>query len=348
MKYTISYTKHRLKFKFRAGTSRGILTERDCFLISISKKNAPTIIGIGEASPLRGLSIEYGEGFEKQVDFFCKKLTSELNEFADIYTLIPSKFPSLRFAFETALLDLQHGGKRLIFKNEFSQNEKGIPINGLVWMGDEEFMQKQIEAKLEQGFTCIKMKIGAIDFETEFKLLTSIRKKYTQEQITLRVDANGAFSFEEAKEKLARLAKLGIHSIEQPIMAGQIKAMRELCQQNPLDIALDEELIGITDLAKKRDLLHQIKPQYIILKPTLLGGIAATKEWIQVAESMHINWWITSALESNIGLNAIAQFTAQYPVKIPQGLGTGQLYQNNIDSNLLIKEGQLFSVISED
>jgi len=208
-------------------------------------------------------------------------------------------------------------------------------------------MQKQIQAKIEQGFTCIKMKIGAIDFETEFKLLTSIRQKYSKEQITLRVDANGAFSFEEAKEKLARLAKLGIHSIEQPIAAAQIDLMRELCRQNPLDIALDEELIGIWELAKKRNLLEKIKAQYIILKPTLLGVFRATKEWIQLAETMHIKWWITSALESNIGLNAIAQFTAQYKITIPQGLGTGQLYQNNIDSDLVIKNGHLFSVSSK-
>lgn len=342
MQYTISYKKHRLKFKFRAGTSRGVLTERDCFLISISKKNNPQLIGIGEASPLKGLSVDYSEDFEEQLDFMCRNLSTKSFEIEDIYRLIPSHFPSLRFAFETALLDLQNGGQRIIFENDFSQNKKGIPINGLVWMGDEKFMEKQIQVKLEQGFSCIKMKIGAIDFETEYKLLTSIRKKYSKEQITLRVDANGAFSFEEAQEKLAKLAQLGIHSIEQPIMAGQSKLMATLCSQNLLDIALDEELIGIWELEEKRKLLKKIKPQYIILKPTLLGGIAASREWIQLAESMQIKWWITSALESNIGLNAIAQFTAQYPVRIPQGLGTGQLYQNNIESALFIEKGQLF------
>ena len=239
-------------------------------------------------------------------------------------------------------MDMKNGGKRIYFDNDFTTGKRQLPINGLVWMGDKNFMREQIEQKLEEGFTTIKMKIGAIDFETEIKLLESIRNRYDKDQITLRVDANGAFSPEEAMQKLTELAQLDIHSIEQPIKQGQWSKMRELCAQTPLDIALDEELIGVNERTKKIELLDTIKPQYIILKPSLHGGISGTQEWIELAEERNIPWWITSALESNIGLDAICQLTAEYQNGLPQGLGTGSLYTNNLTSNLVVSDGYIF------
>jgi len=209
-------------------------------------------------------------------------------------------------------------------------------------MGDKEFMQSQIQEKIDAGFTTIKMKIGSIDFETELKLLQSIRAEFSSDQITLRVDANGAFSVDEALEKLRKLAKFGIHSIEQPIKAGQYEEMRNLCVNSPVKIALDEELIGVNQLEKKKELLDLIQPDFIILKPSLHGGISGCKEWISLAEERKINWWITSALESNIGLSAICQFVGEYKNRLPQGLGTGSLYTDNIPSNLIVKEGQIY------
>jgi L-alanine-DL-glutamate epimerase-like enolase superfamily enzyme len=214
-------------------------------------------------------------------------------------------------------------------------------------MGSEDFMQKQIQDKLEAGFDCIKMKIGAIDFETELKLLQSIRTHYNKDEITLRVDANGAFTPDEAMDKLSRLAELDLHSIEQPIKAGQIEKMAKLCEETPLPIALDEELIGIDPYGEKLDLLNEIKPQYIILKPSLIGGIQSTLEWIEIAESLRIRWWMTSMLESNIGLNAICQLASFLKVKMPQGLGTGQLYNNNIASPISIADGETFCNIEK-
>jgi len=327
-----------------AGTSRGTMSERDTYFVYLSKKDNEQIIGIGEISPLSSLSIDFLPNLENIISDICKRVeNATLITLEDIFELIPVSLPAVRFGFETAFLDLQNGGKRIIYKNDFSLNQKPIPINGLVWMGDFEFMWRQLEEKLEQGFSCIKLKIGAIDFEKECKLLELIRKRFDENQITIRVDANGAFPANEALQKLEILSNYAIHSIEQPIMANQWYEMKQLCKNTPLPIALDEELIPLVNLEDKKRMLDYIKPQFLIFKPTLLGGLQKTAEWIELCKERNIDWWITSALESNIGLNAICQFVANYDPKIPQGLGTGKLYHNNIKSNLEIEKGEIFS-----
>lgn len=339
-----SYLKRTLVFRFDAGTSRGVLKTRDVFWIKAFDPESPEIIGWGEAAPLVKLSPDYREDFEVVLAKTLQKMSVESWEMnADsvlfrLKELIPFEFPSVRFGLETAILDWLHGGKKRILENEFYDIHKPIPINGLIWMGDREFMLQQIDQKLSEGFDCIKMKIGAIDFEKEIELLRYIRSRFSPDKITLRVDANGAFSPEEALNKLKRLAELEIHSIEQPIPTGDWKAMQKLCEITPLPIALDEELIG---LAEKEELLDKIKPQHIILKPTLVGGILETQEWIRLAEEREVDWWMTSALESNIGLNAISQLASNFKPKIPQGLGTGKLYHNNLDSPLEIHSGYI-------
>lgn len=335
-----TFEKHTLQFKFDAGTSRGVLKSRDTYFVRIIDTINPNIVGVGEASPLSGLSVDDRPDFEEKLMHICQEISGiELQK--DITWLlnladefVPENLPSIKFAFEAALLDWYYGGKRLVYDNAFSRGEQSILINGLIWMGDKDFMLKQIEDKLAQGFSCIKLKIGAIDFEQECALLDFIRSRFSKEQITLRVDANGAFKYAEALDKLNRLATYDLHSIEQPIRAGQEELMAKLCSVTPLPIALDEELIGKFSNYEKQTLLETIQPQYIVLKPTLLGGLEATKSWIDLAEKMQIGWWITSALESNIGLNVISQFAAQFDNLLPQGLGTGGLYHNNIEMPL--------------
>lgn len=342
-----SYQPHLLRFKFDAGTSRGVLKDKTTYLISTVSIQNSGIIGWGEAAPLPKLSIDDVSDFEKVLSEICRKLSGStiigsehaILEWAKSH--ISEIYPSIRFAFETALLDLLHGGKKKIFHTPFYNEGQPLPINGLIWMGEKGFMLDQIDKKLAEGYSCIKMKIGAIDFGQECELLAYIRKQYSAEQVILRVDANGAFSPKEALDKLKILDDFDLHSIEQPIRQGQLAAMQSLCLSSPLPIALDEELIGIHDYRDKMKLLETIRPQYIILKPTLVGGIASCREWIDLASSLGIGWWMTSALESNIGLNAIAQFTSTYDVTIPQGLGTGQLYHNNIDSPLKIERGEI-------
>lgn len=326
------YSKKTFHFKRPSGTSRGILTEKHAWFIEVWHENAPETKGIGECSIIPGLSPDFVdfEAYEAKVAETCEDLTTDL-----------TKWPSIKFGVETALLDLENGGQGIIFKNDFALGKKVIPINGLIWMGDTNFMQQQIEEKLSQGFRTIKLKIGAIDFESELQLLRSVRARYSKDEITLRVDANGAFGTDEALSKLTELSKLDIHSIEQPIRQGQFSEMRKLCDQTPLPIALDEELIGVYCTDQKIELLDTIRPQYIILKPSLHGGIRGTKEWIRLAEERNIPWWITSALESNIGLNAICQLTAEYSNELPQGLGTGSLYTDNIPSNLQVQRGTI-------
>ena len=337
--------KHTLNFKFDAGTSRGVLRERDSWFIKLFEESVPEVFGLGEASPLKGLSIDFKPELGSLINRIIDQINAdelgynELEKF--IYSAPLENWPSVVFALETALKDLQNGGQRKIYPNDFYEKEAPILMNGLIWMGSEEFMAGQIEKKLEEGFSTVKMKIGAIDFETEYKLLKSMRDSFSAKDLTLRVDANGAFSPEQAPEILEKLAKLEIHSIEQPIKAGQWEDMARLCQKSPVPIALDEELIGIKP-KKREELLDQIQPQFLIFKPTLLGGLKATSEWISLCDLKKINWWMTSALESNIGLNAIAQFTAETGNKLPQGLGTGQLYHNNIPSPLEVKNGQIF------
>ncbi len=326
------YEKKTFHFKRPSGTSRGVLTEKHAWFIEIWDPSNPEIIGLGECSIIPGLSPDFEdfEKYEAKLEAVCNDLDLELDE-----------WPSIKFGIETALLDLKNGGTGIYSENEFSRGQKQIPINGLIWMGDSKFMQEQIEEKIKTGFSTIKMKIGAIDFESEIKLLENIRSNYSANDITLRVDANGAFSPDEAMEKLERLSKMDIHSIEQPIKAGQWDEMAKLCASTPLDIALDEELIGVSDLEKRKQLLDTIKPQYIILKPSLHGGISGTKNWIELAESRNIPWWITSALESNVGLSAISQFTAEFENDLPQGLGTGSLYMDNVEGNLKVEEGHI-------
>ena len=345
-----TYHKYTLQFRFLAGTSRGVLRSKDSYFIKVSQKRDDPLYGLGECAPLQGLSIDDVPDYDQRVANLCQQLSSqEMNlrntseVFSWVDTLLDKHFPSLRFGSEMALLDLMHGGNKLILENNWSQSPyQSIPINGLVWMNDQQHMLNQLQEKLNQGFDCIKIKIGAIDFDQEMALLEFIREYYGPDEVTIRVDANGAFSSNDVFEKLERLSVFSVHSIEQPIQPGQYPLMRKLCAQRPVPIALDEELIGVHESGEKAELLDQILPQYIILKPSLLGGIQASREWIRLAEERNIGWWITSALESNIGLNAIAQLTATYPVQQPQGLGTGQLYENNISSPLQIHDGKLY------
>ncbi|MFT4032095.1 MAG: o-succinylbenzoate synthase [Siphonobacter sp.] len=336
--------KHVLDFRFTAGTSRGNLTQHTAYYLKVVDEKNPELFGIGEASPLYGLSPDYTD-FEQQLRRHCQAFNKyDLEVFAwnlDLILdqIIDRRFPAIRFGFETALKDYLNGGKRIIYKNSFSESNRSIPINGLIWMGPHETMLQQIQEKLEAGYTTIKMKVGAIDFNQELACLEFIRNRYNAGQITLRVDANGAWLPNEALEKLNRLAEFQIHSIEQPIKAGQPEAMAELCQHSPISIALDEELTGVSDYVDKLRLLKRIQPRYIILKPTLLGGFQSCKEWIEIANRLKINWWLTSALESNIALNAIAQFAGEFQNALPQGLGTGQLYNNNIPSPLKVSAG---------
>ena len=342
----LDYQSHRLRFRFEAGTSRGVLTDHPVYYLQLVDLANPGPMGLGEAAPLKGLSVDDRPDFAKRLDQFCAAFNAErFAELADVDPLWLQKqtigLPSVRFATETALLDLSHGGQKVICPNFFVRGERGLPINGLVWMGSQADMRQQIEEKLASGYRCLKLKIGAIDFEQELALLHDIRRRFSAAQITLRVDANGAFAPADAPEKLAALAQFELHSIEQPIRAGQLAALAALCAAPPLPIALDEELIGIQARRDRYELLAHIRPQFIVLKPTLLGGLADTAEWIELATQLGIGWWITSALESNIGLNAICQFTAQYDPVMPQGLGTGQLYHNNYASPLRIHEGEI-------
>lgn len=329
-----SYVKYRLIFKRPSGTSRGVLKSKDSWFLKIWEDENPDIVGIGECSIIYGLSPDPMAHYEDKLDELVKYVY-------DYQTVDLSAFPSIAFGLETALLDLRSGGKKVLFPSKFTEGTYSIPINGLVWMGSFDFMRQQIVEKIESDFNCIKLKIGAIDFEKELELLRMIRKDFSESELELRVDANGAFEPEHALEKLKRLSEFQIHSIEQPIKPNQWQEMALLCEQSPIDIALDEELIGLKD-SEISEMLDTINPKYIIIKPSLLGGHSRSEQIISQAESRNIGWWSTSALESNIGLNAIAQWSAVMPNTMPQGLGTGQLYTNNFDSPLSIKNGRLF------
>ncbi|MFK7757633.1 MAG: o-succinylbenzoate synthase [Flavobacteriales bacterium] len=334
-KLSSQLVKHTLEFKFLAKTSRDELRTKDTWFLSLTDKAGVT--GIGECSIIPGLSTEKPEAFEKKLNHVAENFSEYQNYHESLV-----KFPAIRFGIETALLDLKTGGKRHLFPTDFTLKKKPMPINGLVWMGDKAFMSKQVKEKIEAGFSCIKLKIGALDFEQELEILKSIRSEYSAKDIEIRVDANGAFSLDDALEKLFRLSDYDLHSIEQPIKQGQPDEMAALCQFSAIDIALDEELIGVHSLAKKKALLEIIQPQYIILKPSLLGGFKACEEWISIAKSSGINYWNTSALEANIGLNAISQWTSSLNNPLPQGLGTGGLYHNNIPSPLTVSNGEIF------
>jgi o-succinylbenzoate synthase len=329
-----TYQKYILNFKRPSGTSRGVMTAKETWFIILEENGKK---GIGECGILRGLSIDDRPDYEEKLLWACENI--HLGEAALWQALI--EFPSIQFGLETAFRSLKAENPFALFPSEFTSGAKNIPINGLVWMGEEVFMKQQIEDKLDQGFNCIKLKIGAIDFEKEINLLEFIRANFTPEQIEIRVDANGAFSPDEALQKLQRLSQYQLHSIEQPIRQHQADEMEQLCATTPLPIALDEELIGVFEYADKEALLQKIKPQYIILKPSLVGGMRGCDEWIALAEKQNIGWWITSALESNVGLNAIAQYTYTKSNPMPQGLGTGALYTNNFDAPLEVRNGEL-------
>ena len=327
-----------LHFKQPAGTSRGVYTTRKIWLIHLYDGNRE---GLGECAPLPDLSCDTmaDEQYEAKLRHFCEELCC-VGEI-DVDSLLD--YPSMRFGLETALLNLQRGNR--LFDTAFSRGEEGIPINGLVWMGNYDEMLRRMEEKLQKGFRCVKLKIGAIDFDQELDLVKRIRDRFSFHEVELRLDANGAFPFEEALYKLELLSQYAIHSIEQPIRQGQWAYMAELCRESPLPIALDEELIGVNDAEMKRHMLNVIKPRYIILKPSLHGGMTGCREWIDAAREQGIGSWITSALESNIGLNAIAQFASDVygpQITIPQGLGTGQLFTDNIPMPLEIRGDQLW------
>ena len=328
------YKKYILNFKNPSGTSRGILRTKETWFIILKQDDK---IGVGETGLFRGLSIDDVPNYEDKLKWVCENINLGLEKLLLEFI----EFPSIQFGLEQAFLSLQAKTPFELFPSTFTQGKETININGLVWMGDKSFMNQQIKDKLKAGFSCIKMKIGAIDFDTEINLLKSIRKEFSSKEIELRVDANGAFLPSDATEKLKILSELELHSIEQPIKQGQIDEMARLCEQSPLPIALDEELIGVFTKDKKSSIIKSINPQYIILKPSLVGGFESSKEWIKFAEENNTGWWITSALESNVGLNAIAQFTYTLQNKMPQGLGTGGLFTNNFESPLEVKNGNL-------
>ncbi|WP_027379680.1 o-succinylbenzoate synthase [Chryseobacterium daeguense] len=327
------YFRYLLQFKRPSGTSRGVLHEKETFILEISENGQK---GVGECAVFRGLSFDDRPDYEEKLQWLCENIHQD----SEFLKQELKDFPSIWFGYEQAVLNLKYGGN-LYFPSDFTENKNPIIINGLIWMGDIQYMEEQIHEKLEKGFHCIKLKIG-VDWKSEHEILKELRAKFSKDKLELRVDANGGFNKEEAKVVLQQLADLDIHSIEQPIKAGNWEEIAELCGKTPTPIALDEELIGITDLNEKKKLLQVIKPQYIILKPSLVGGFSGSDEWISLAEEQHIGWWITSALESNIGLNAIAQYTFTKHSKMPQGLGTGGLFTNNFESRLDLQGERLF------
>ena len=330
-----SYHKYILDFKQPSGTSRGVMTHKETWFIIIENNQKK---GVGECGILRGLSCDDRPDYEEKLAWTCANIHLGLDQLWE--ALI--EFPSIQFGVEMAFQSLASENPFLLFPSSFTDGQKSIPINGLIWMGNEAFMKQQIEVKLAEGFHCLKLKIGAIDFDEELKLLGYIRQNFTPEEVEIRVDANGAFNISEALNKLNQLSGFKLHSIEQPIQKNNTDSMSELCKLTPIPIALDEELIGVFSLEDKEQLLLKIMPQYIILKPSFVGGFRGTNEWILLAEKYNIKWWITSALESNIGLNAIAQWTFLKDNLMPQGLGTGALYTNNFECQLEVSKGQLW------
>ena len=330
-----SWKKHTLIFKTPGGTSRGVLKEKDTYFLTIEHDG---IRGIGECGLLRGLSVDDRPDYEQKLDWVCKHIEQGLDS---LYAALMD-WPSIQFGLEQAFKMLETQGSFNLFDSPFARGERGIPINGLIWMGAADNMQQQIEQKLDEGFTCIKLKIGAIDWQEEYSLLKKLRSRFDALDLEIRVDANGAFDFYTAEKVLDQLAELEIHSIEQPIKAGQWEEMAALVEDSIMPIALDEELIGVHDPAKRKKLISTIAPDYLILKPSFVGGWRGADNWIELAIDYGIDWWATSALESNVGLNAIAQWVANKRFRLPQGLGTGGLFTNNIDSPLQVKDAALW------
>ena len=343
----LSYQSYRLKFKIPGGTSRGVLTEKETFLIRLKLEDKKETEFFGEIGLFRGLSFEDQPDFEQNLASICTHFDFENENWWEYLR----NYPSIQFGLEQIIRAKEiYAGQKpedefnpILFPSQFTESKAGIPINGLIWMGDAAFMKTQIREKLDRKFSCLKLKIG-VNWDEEHQILKELRKEFSSDQLEIRVDANGAFDFEKAKIVLEQLAELKIHSIEQPIKAGQIQEMAALCETTPTPIALDEELIGIVQLEEKKQLLETIQPQFIILKPSLVGGWKGSQEWIDLTENLRAGWWITSALESNIGLNAIAQWTYTLGNPMPQGLGTGGLFENNFYSRLQVREGKLFFI----
>ena len=330
-----SFTPYILDFKRPSGTSRGIMTQKETWFLILRKENK---WGVGECGLLKGLSYDDKKDYSDKLQWVCKHISLGKEALWEALR----EWPSIQFGVEQAFMSLESENPFILFPSLFTQTQKAIPINGLVWMGTPAFMQEQIDEKIAAGFNCIKLKIGALNFEEELKLLRYIRANYTPETIEIRVDANGGFNSINALDNMIKLSEFKIHSIEQPIQKGQYDTMSYLCKNTPFPIALDEELIGVISYEDKENLLREISPQYIILKPSLVGGFRGSEEWIELAEKYDIGWWVTSALESNVGLNAIAQWTFTLENRMPQGLGTGRLYLNNIASPLVVKNGHLW------
>lgn len=327
-----SWIPYRLNFKFEARTSRASMTYKDTYFIKVWHSEHPEIIGLGECALFKGLSKEDDDTYEQKLNELCQNPQS-----------VAPQNSSIRFGFETAMADLNNGGLGIIRPNcQWIKGNVGIPINGLVWMGDKDLMAQRIEQKLAEGFKCLKLKIGGIDFNDEVALIKYIRQRFSADTLELRLDANGAFTPNNALNRLDALSKFGIHSLEQPIKAGQLEAMANICSNSPIKIALDEELIGDTSTEFKTEMLNFVHPQYIILKPALCGGLSGADNWINAAEKLNIAWWATSALESNIGLNAIAQWVSNKHTSMYQGLGTGELYHNNIESPITRNGSKLY------
>lgn len=322
-----------LKFITPGGTSRGVLLTKDTYFLHLEKEGKK---GVGECALFRGLSQEDSPKYEEKLQW----LLDHLNEDYEFFKEELRAYPSLWIGYEQAIRNLEEGSD-LYYPSAFTEGKDSISINGLIWMGDRAYMEKQIQEKLDKGFHCLKLKIGT-HWEEEKKVLENLRGTFPSKTLELRVDANGAFGFSEAKKVLEELHQLEVHSIEQPIKKGRYQEMAQLCRSTPVPIALDEELIGVFEKENKRALIEQLSPQYLILKPSLCGGFSGTDEWIQAAESLNTKWWITSALESNIGLNALAQYTYTKKPSIPQGLGTGGVFSNNLPSSLILEQDRLY------
>lgn len=330
----LQFAPYKLKFKNPAGTSRGVLLEKDTCFIKIFDETNPEFFGIGEAAVFPGLSAEANETF-------VYKLVELLANVAIGRPTDLSHYPSIQFGFEQALRDFSSGGRGIYFDSPFVKGESSIEINGLVWMGDIEAMLQRIEEKIEAGFKCIKLKIGAIAWQDEERMLKSIRSRFDADRLEIRVDANGGFSMENVFPVLKKLADFGVSSIEQPIPAGNPELMQFVCRMSPVPVALDEELIGKFTSAQKESMLDDIMPTYIVLKPALCGGFSGAEEWISLAEKRGIGWWVTSALESNVGLDALAQWVGTINHKMAQGLGTGNLFTNNFECPLFLDRDRL-------
>ena len=334
------WKKRRLRFKTPAGTSRGVLTEKPTWYLIVEDTETKRIRALGECSPIPDLSVDDLGKIEEVLENVCRGFEPDMV----LDDALRSRFPCVAFGLESVLLDLCHEGDGVLFPSDFTEERRSISINGLIWMGDAEYMRRQIKRKIEENYSCIKIKIGALDFDHECAMLADIRKKFGPDSLDLRVDANGAFTPQTALRKLQRLAAYRLHSIEQPIAPGQWECMADLCRKTPVPIALDEELIGVTSTFDQARLLEEIKPHYIVLKPSLLGGFLQSERWIDLAEKMNVGWWVTSALESAVGLNAIAQWTASLgnlDGKMAQGLGAGKIYDNDLTSPLYLNRDRL-------